>query len=104
MTDYESFQTEVDKETTYIASLSRSMSLALEEFYSVLRAVGVSSATGDGIIEFEAAVQEAREEFDRDFLPWLQERKDNILQKQQEYAKKNAMKFHKDINSTDEKQ
>ncbi len=36
----------LDSEQTYAASLSRSMSLVLEQFYQNMRAVGVSAITG----------------------------------------------------------
>ena len=62
MADFEAFQAALDAEgarsDAYIHSLTRSLSLALEEFYSGLRAVGVSAATGQGMPELWDAVSE----------------------------------------------
>ncbi|BDD58427.1 hypothetical protein MPDQ_006514 [Monascus purpureus] len=59
----------------YMGSLLNSMSLMLEEFYSHLSVVGVSSMTGDGIGEFFEAVEEKRQEFERDYKPELEKKK-----------------------------
>lgn len=61
--------------TGYMGSFLHSMSLMLEEFYKHLSVVGVSSMTGDGVKEFFDAVEEKRQEFDRDYKPELERKK-----------------------------
>ena len=65
MNDYDAFQTALDEENqrseAYINSLTRSLSLVLEEFYSNLREVGVSSASGAGYPQLLGAVSAYRE-------------------------------------------
>ncbi|CAI5507383.1 unnamed protein product [Closterium sp. Naga37s-1] len=63
MRDFEAFQAAVDRDPSYAASLSRSLCLGLDEFYSNLHAVGVSAVTGGGIKEFFTAVEAARKEY-----------------------------------------
>jgi len=58
-----------------MGSLLNSMSLMLEEFYSHLSVVGVSSMTGAGVDEFFTAVEEKAQEFERDYKPELERRK-----------------------------
>ncbi|KAG9044803.1 hypothetical protein FS837_007514 [Tulasnella sp. UAMH 9824] len=84
MTDFEAFQKALqthgarnenssgDGDPNYMDSLMHSMSLVLDEFYQHLKAVGVSSVTGDGMKEFFEAVEESREEYKRDYLAELQ--------------------------------
>ncbi|KAJ2933160.1 hypothetical protein H1R20_g3885, partial [Candolleomyces eurysporus] len=81
MTDFEEFQRalathdgtrDAEGEPTYMNSLMNSMSLVLDEFYKNLKAVGVSSVTGQGIKEFFDAVEASREEYERDYLPELE--------------------------------
>ena len=84
MEDFESFQDAMDQqpqsEQTFYASLIRSMSLVLEEFYANMRSVGVSAITGQGTHELFAAIGEARAEYYESYLPELQKK---ILEKRQ---------------------
>eukprot|EP00563_Minutocellus_polymorphus_P008988 CAMPEP_0181023392 /NCGR_PEP_ID=MMETSP1070-20121207/2024_1 /TAXON_ID=265543 /ORGANISM="Minutocellus polymorphus, Strain NH13" /LENGTH=403 /DNA_ID=CAMNT_0023100399 /DNA_START=81 /DNA_END=1292 /DNA_ORIENTATION=- len=84
MTDYEAFQTALDDFTTensgdaatsgYYASLTRSLSLVLDEFYSVLHHCGVSAATGDGVPGFWDTVDRAAQDFEADYVADLRDR------------------------------
>ena len=83
MRDFESFQAALRAEDEaqerdgggYMGSLLNSMSLVLEEFYNQLSVVGVSSTTGHGADAFFVAVEEKREEFNRDYAPELARRR-----------------------------
>ncbi|KIW31496.1 uncharacterized protein PV07_03140 [Cladophialophora immunda] len=89
MTDFDKFQEALNEEQNkgvfggegfgggsgYMASLLNSMSLMLEEFYSHLNMVAVSSMTGEGVDEFFEAVEEKRKEFERDYRPELERRR-----------------------------
>lgn len=63
MNDFETFQSALGSDTSYASNLAQSMSLALDEFYSQLRAVGVSAMSGEGVEEFTKAVREGRHEY-----------------------------------------
>lgn len=74
MHDFEEFQAALathdgardsEGEPTYMNSLMNSMSLVLDEFYKHLKAVGVSSMTGDGIKEFFDAVDASRDDYEK---------------------------------------
>jgi len=80
MQDFEAFQAALashsgardeEGEPTYMNSLMNSMSLVLDEFYKHLKAVGVSSMTGDGMDAFFAAVEESRDTYEKEYLPEL---------------------------------
>ncbi|AMD21569.1 HFL287Wp [Eremothecium sinecaudum] len=77
MTDFEAFQEALksDQELNgeagmgsgYMSSLVNSMSLMLEEFYSQLDVVSVSSFTGDGFNDFLDAVDKKVDEYDANY-------------------------------------
>jgi GTPase SAR1 family protein len=76
MEDFERFQLALDNESdkpegSYIHSLTRSLSLTLDEFYSTLRAVLLSAATGEGIPALFVALHEAEAEYEECYVPEL---------------------------------
>jgi len=84
MTDWEKFSDaleDVQNEDGYYGSLTRSMSLCLDEFYRGLKYCGFSAATGDGADDFFKMVDEARGEFFEVYLP------DMILRREEQEQK-----------------
>lgn len=94
MTDFESFQEALreDQESNgdsamgsgYMGSLINSMSLMLEEFYSQLDMVGVSSFTGEGFDEFLDAVDHKVEEYEQ----YYKAERERIIKEKEEKEKK----------------
>lgn len=74
MEDFEQFQEALDNDTdvTYASTLTRSMSLVLDEFYSGLTAVPVSAATGSGLGDLAAAIVAAAEEYETGYAAEVQ--------------------------------
>jgi hypothetical protein len=70
MEDFDEFDASLTQVDNYLSSLSRSMSLVLEEFYSKILTVGVSSITEKG---FDSKLldkfDQAKTEYDQIFLP-----------------------------------
>lgn len=101
MTDFESFQDAVHGDSTYMSTLTRSMGMVLDEFYSNLKAVGVSAVTGEGIEEFFAAVDSATEDYHKNY----KKDRDTMLAKRamEEQTKKNAdlSRLKKDLEETE---
>ena len=75
MRDFEVLSSALDADGSYSSSLSRSLSLVLEDFYESLQAVGVSAVTGEGMDGFLKAVEKCRNEYESEYLPELMKRK-----------------------------
>ncbi|KAI5955998.1 hypothetical protein KGF57_003484 [Candida theae] len=111
MSDFENFQMAVQKDqqqneeqgSGYMSSLVNSMSLMLEEFYSNLDVVGVSSYTGQGFDEFMNAVDNKVDEYNE----FYKAERERILKKKEEDEKKRQTKslnkLMKDMDMKDKK-
>lgn len=117
MTDFEAFQAALKQDeeagsfggaeggssglgggSGYMGSLLNSMSLMLEEFYRHLSVVGVSSMTGKGIPEFFEAVADKAQEFERDYKPELEKRRQERQNDKAKRREKELGKLMKDMN------
>lgn len=107
MRDFEAFQAALRKEEEsesgeggggYMGSLLNSMSLVLEEFYNALSVVGVSSMTGDGVDNFFAAVEEKRQEFEKEYKPELEKRKKEAEAVKASVREREVNRMMKDMN------
>eukprot|EP00128_Syssomonas_multiformis_P009068 Colp12_sorted_trinity150504_noHs@8663 len=72
MQDFEALQAALNQDPTYMSSLTRSMSLVLDEFYETLKVVGVSAVTGEGVEDFFDSVESATQEYYNEYLPEMQ--------------------------------
>jgi len=95
MEDFEKLADALSRETSYVASLSKSMSLAMEEFYRNLRSVGVSAVTGAGADDFEKAVQDAAVEFQESYVPFLLEQRRDLEEKRQAAVEEQMKHFER---------
>lgn len=63
MQDFEAFHAALESDTSYTSTLTRTLSLLLDEFYKNLKAVGVSARDGEGVGSFFTAVEASAEEY-----------------------------------------
>jgi GTPase SAR1 family protein len=93
MKDLEKFQESLEAENSYMSSLSRSMSLVLDEFYSTIRSVGVSAVTGEGMDDFFSAINSCVDDYYEKYIPYVQHMQEMKQKKDQERMEAQAGKF-----------
>lgn len=106
MNDHDAFQEALDavaSDAGYYGSLTRSLSLVLDEFYSQLHTCGVSAATGDGVNEFWTAIHNAARDFETDYLQDLSLRMEEQHAKQQAKAKDSVRRLERDLQNDQER-
>jgi len=72
MADFESYLSALEKDASYAATLSRSLSLVLDEFYQSMKSVGVSAITGEGMGDFFERVSECAKEYNDSYVPEME--------------------------------
>eukprot|EP01132_Coremiostelium_polycephalum_P005687 gene5687-7077_t len=97
MNDFESFQDALTADSSYMSSLTRSMSLVLEEFYSTLQSVGVSAVDGSGINEFFEKVELAAQDYYKYYKSDLDKMKLEKSKEEEEKAQQNWDKLKRDL-------
>jgi len=97
MQDADEFLGAVQTEGSYLADLSRSMALVLEEYYRSLRVVSVSSLTGVGFSGLEGALSECVEDYKNEYQPYLEQRKKARKDAARSAAMDNFQKLQEDL-------
>ena len=87
----------------YYASLTRSLSLVLDEFYNHLHKVGVSAATGDGVDDFWDVVQKAALDYEEGYLVDLKCRMEEQLAKERAIKRVSARRLARDLEEDNNK-
>ena len=106
MQDYEKFQEaldEVAEASGFYGSLTRSLSMVLDEFYSSFaNACGVSAVTGDGMDDFWNTVEKASsQDFVTDYLEDLKNRVEEQDAKKRAIARLQVRHLRQDIDETE---
>ena len=101
MNDFEAFHAAVDNDTSYgdgyYSSLTRSLSLMLDEFYCNLHRCGISAATGEGVEEFWNTIKMAAKEFTDEYVPDLKNRLEEINSRKKALAKNDLSRLQQDL-------
>ena len=80
----------------YMSSLTRSMSLVLDEFYRNLSHVGVSAVTGDGVEGLMEAVARERQRYYDEFLPGMRVKVERRQKEEEDRKEKMRDKLRRD--------
>lgn len=108
MKDFEAFQAALKADDSeegngYMSSLVNSMSLMLEEFYSTLDVVGVSSYTGAGFDDFLTKVDDKVKEFNEFYTPDRERIVKEKKEKEEAKKEKQLNNLMKDMGIKDKK-
>ncbi|KAM7484954.1 hypothetical protein LguiA_000963 [Lonicera macranthoides] len=97
MKDFEVFHAALDSDHSYPSTLTRSLSLALEEFYKNIPSVGVSAISGAGMKEFFEDIEASAVEYMETYKADLDKRRAEKQRMEEERRRENLEKLRKDM-------
>ncbi|GIL85555.1 hypothetical protein Vretimale_13346 [Volvox reticuliferus] len=97
MSDFDSYAAALEADSSYAATLSRSLALVLDSFYANLRSAGVSALTGEGIEEMLQQVAECAKEYQEFYVPELEQRKKDKAAKEAARQRKEMERLQADM-------
>lgn len=97
MADLDAFTAALKSDESYMSSLTRSMSLVLDEFYATIRTVGVSAMTGAGMPDLFAALDDLAKEYDEVYKPALEAQKADVAAKAAARKQKQLERMARDM-------
>ena len=97
MADLDKFTDALKNDESYMSSLTRSMSLVLDEFYATIKTVGVSALTGQGMDGLFQALQDLTLEYEQIYKPALEQQKQDVQRKALLRKQKQMEKMQRDM-------